>query len=113
MMVSAKTGKGIKNILPEVLEIAQERNRRIPTAELNSLIREAVTSHAPPTVSHHQLRILYATQAETRPPTFIFFVNNPKLSHFSYKRYLENRIRDSFGFHGTPLKFIFKGKAQE
>jgi GTP-binding protein len=81
----------------------------VPTAQLNDLVRAAMADHPPPSTVHGQpVRIFYATQASLAPPTIVFFVNNPKALHFSYKRYLENRIRQIFGFTGAPLKLVFK-----
>jgi len=113
LYVSAKFRRGIDKILAVAQEIAQERLKRVPTSTLNSMVTEAVTTHAPPPVRGKRLKILYATQVEVGPPTFAFFVNNAKLVHFSYQRYLENKLRQAFGFGGTPLRLIFKGRGEE
>lgn len=113
LYVSASFGKGIEDVLRAAREIYEGRKKRIPTAQLNSLVRDAVAAHAPPSAAGKKLKMLYATQAETSPPTFIFFVNDPTLMHFSYRRYLENRLRQSFGFKGTPLRLIFKRRGEE
>jgi GTP-binding protein len=110
LFLSARTGQGVKQVLPVAKKVYEERMKRIPTSLLNSLVRAAVASHSPPTKKGKQLKILYVTQAEVNPPTFVFFVNDARLVHFSYQRYLENRLRHVFGFEGTPLRFIFRGK---
>jgi len=111
--ISAKLKKGIDDVLNAAREVFAERKKRVPTAQLNSAIRDAIASHAPPSAAGKRLRILYATQAEINPPTFVFFVNDVKLMHFSYQRYLENRLRQSFGFKGTPLRLIYKRRGEE
>ncbi|MBE0415824.1 MAG: ribosome biogenesis GTPase Der [Dehalococcoidia bacterium] len=113
LYISAKFGKGIENVLAAAREIFEERKKRVPTALLNSVVRDAVAAHAPPSVGGKKLKVLYATQAESSPPTFIFFVNDATLVHFSYQRYLENRLRQSFGFKGAPLRLIFKRRGEE
>ena len=106
--VSAKLGQGVKKVIPEVLQVYQERFKRLATAEVNEVIQRAAKAHILPRVGGKQLKIRYATQAEVNPPTFVFFVNDTKLVHFSYQRYLENKLRRSFGFAGTPLRLVFK-----
>jgi len=106
--VSAKLGQGVKKVIPEVLQVYQERFKRLATAEVNEVIQRAAKAHILPRVGAKQLKIRYATQAEVNPPTFVFFVNDTKLVHFSYQRYLENKLRRSFGFAGTPLRLVFK-----
>lgn len=113
LFISAKTGQRVGKILSTALQVQEERLRRIPTGELNRLIQQALNSHPPPTRSGKQLKIVYVSQVRTDPPTFLFHVNNPSLVHFSYKRYLENRIRKSYGFLGTPLRFSFRRRSDE
>jgi len=113
LYVSSILGKGIEDVLKASREIYVERKQRVPTAQLNSMVHDAVAAHAPPSAAGKKLKILYTTQAETSPPTFVFFVNDPTLMHFSYRRYLENRLRQSFGFSGTPLRLIFKRRGEE
>ncbi|MFQ5987921.1 MAG: ribosome biogenesis GTPase Der, partial [Dehalococcoidia bacterium] len=113
LFVSAKFGRGVENVLTAAREVFEERKKRVPTSLLNTVIRDAVAAHAPPSVGGKRLKILYATQAEKSPPTFVFFVNDASLMHFSYQRYLENRLRQSFGFQGTPLRLIFKRRGEE
>ncbi len=112
LFISAKYGRGIDDVLNAAREIFEERQKRVATALLNSVIRDAVDTHAPPSVRGKRLKILYATQAEINPPTFVLFINDPTLMHFSYQRYLENRLRQDFGFKGTPLRLIFKRRGE-
>lgn len=111
LFISAKTGQRVDRVLPLALEIAQERQRRIPTSELNALLRRAVYEH-PPTAIHKgaHLRLYYATQPQTAPPVFLFFANNAEQVHWGYARYLENRIRERYGFTGTPIKIVFRSR---
>jgi GTP-binding protein len=112
LFVSAKLGQGVDRVIPRVLKVHQERLKRIPTASINNLMQQAVAAHSPPRSGKKQLKFLYSTQAEVNPPTFVFFVNDARLIHFSYKRYLENRLRESFGFNGTPLRLVFKTRGE-
>ncbi len=108
LYTSAKFGQGVDKVMPQVCQVYQERLKRISTAEVNSVVQQAAAIHSLPRRGGKQLRILYATQAEVNPPTFVFFVNDAKLIHFSYQRYLENKLRQSLGFAGTPFRLIFK-----
>jgi GTPase len=112
LYTSAKTGQGVDKIMPQVNQIQRERLKRHPTAAVNNVIQEAVASHNRPRNRRQQLKIFYATQAEVNPPTFVFFTNNAKMIHFSYRRYLENKLRQAFGFSGTPLRLIFKTRGE-
>lgn len=109
---SAKSKQGVGGVMPVVCQVYEERMKRLPTAEVNSIVQRAVAAHGPARRGARQLKILYATQAEVNPPSFVFFVNDPKLVHFSYRRYLENRLREAFGFWGTPLRIIFKARGE-
>ncbi len=113
LFVSALTGQKVGTVLETALRVYRERLRRVPTSALNRLLREAVASHSPPSKGGKRLRFYYTTQAEVDPPTFVFFVNDPKLVHFSYRRYLENRLREAFGFEGTPLRMHFRRRSEE
>jgi GTP-binding protein len=113
LYTSAKTGQGTGDIMPLVSEVYRERLKRLPTATVNEVIQEAVTAHTRPREGARQLKIFYATQAEINPPTFVFFTNDAKLVHFSYRRYLENKLRQAFGFTGTPLRLIFKTRGEQ
>ena len=112
LYTSAKFGRGIDKIMPQVCQVYQERLKRLPTAAVNSVVQQAVAAHTLPRSGSKQLKVLYATQAEVNPPTFVFFVNDAKLIHFSYQRYLENKLRQSFGFVGTPFRLIFKTRGE-
>lgn len=109
LFISAKTGKRVSTVLPTALRVHQQRLARIPTSMLNDIMREAIARHAPPSKAGKRLKFYYATQAGVAPPTFVFFVNDPELVHFSYERYIENRLREQYGFEGTPLKLVFRG----
>jgi GTP-binding protein len=112
LYVSAKFGQGVDMIMPEVRQVYSQRLKRLSTAAVNDVVQQAAAAHNLPRVGGKQLKILYATQAEVNPPAFVFFVNDAKLIHFSYRRYLENKLRQSFGFTGTPLRLIFKTKGE-
>jgi len=112
LYTSAKFGQGMDKVMPQVCQVYQERLKRLPTAEVNSVVQQAVASHNVPRSGRKRLKILYVTQAEVNPPTFVFFVNDSKLIHFSYQRYLENKLRQSFGFAGTPLRLLFKTRGE-
>jgi GTP-binding protein len=112
LFASALFGRGLDHILSAARDVCRDRQKRLPTALLNEEIGRILAAHSPPSLGGRQLKVSYVTQAEVNPPTFVFFVNDPKLLHFSYKRYLENRLREAFGFGGTPLKLIFKRKGK-
>ena len=113
VFASALTGQRVERILREALRVAEERYRRVPTGELNRLIMDAVRAHPPSHVRNRLPKIFYATQVGVAPPTFVVFVNDPAIVHFSYKRYLENRIRDAYGFLGTPIRLILRQRESE
>ncbi len=112
LYTSAKFGQGVDKVMPQVCQVYQERLKRVATAEVNSVVQQAAAVHSLPRRGGKQLKVLYATQAEVNPPAFVFFVNDAKLMHFSYQRYLENKLRQSFGFAGTPLRLIFKTRGE-
>ncbi|MFL5768554.1 MAG: ribosome biogenesis GTPase Der [Chloroflexota bacterium] len=109
--ISAKTHQRVGRVLELAVDIWGERRKRIATAELNRVIRAATDRQQPPVVKGRRPKIFYGTQAAVAPPTFVFFANDAASVHFSYRRYLENRLRDEFGFHGTPLKLIFRDRS--
>ncbi len=113
VFAAAKTKYHVGPILDEALRIYNMRQQRIPTAELNNVVRAAVQRHRPPVVQGRPMRIYYATQAEVAPPTFVFFVNDPTLLHFSYQRYLENQLREAFGFAGTAIRLQFRARTTD
>jgi len=106
--VSALTGWRLEKLFPLIMKTWQEQHKRIATPLLNELLEDALAVNPPPTVKGKRIRIYYVTQPAVKPPTFVFFANEPELIHFSYKRYLENRIRESFDFSGTPIIIKFK-----
>lgn len=109
LFISAKTGQRVDQILPLALRVQEERLARISTSMLNRILQEAQDVHPPPSHAGRQLKIYYGTQVRTDPPTFVLYVNDPKLFHFSYQRFLENQLRKTYGFLGTPLRFIIRG----
>ncbi|HKZ69485.1 MAG TPA: ribosome biogenesis GTPase Der [Anaerolineales bacterium] len=113
LFISAKTGQRCDQVLPTALRVQEERLVRIPTAELNRLVREAMDKHMPTFKSGKRLKIFYASQVNTDPPTFLFHVNDPQLVHFTYRRFLENQIRERFNFLGTPLRLSFRGRGEK
>ncbi len=110
LFISAKTGQRVDQVLPTALQVYESRALRISTGELNRIVQAATAQHAPPSKAGKRLRFYYATQASVDPPTFVFFVNDPKLVHFSYERYLENALRAAYSFPGTPLRLIFRAR---
>jgi GTP-binding protein len=111
-IVSAKEGIGIKPLLREALRLCDERLRRIETGPLNATIQRAVAERPPAPVRNQQLKLRYVTQAGVAPPTFVFFVNDASLVHFSYRRYLENVLRHHYGFEGVALKLVFRSRKE-
>ncbi len=110
LFISAKTGQRVGQVLDMALRVRDERLVRLSTAELNDIVRSAVARQAPPTKAGKALKFYYATQPSVDPPTFVFFVNDKELVHFSYVRYLENQIRERYPFTGTPLRMLFRGR---
>jgi len=113
LFVSALTRQRIEQVLEVAVRVRQQRYQRVPTGELNDLVRESVTRHNPPSKAGKRLTFYYATQPTVDPPTLVFFVNDRRLVHFSYQRYLENRIRERWGFEGTPLRLRFEGHGKK
>lgn len=112
LFVSAKTNQRVLTILPKVREVAEQHAMRIATPVLNDIIQEATTVTPPPTDKGRRLRINYSTQVSVKPPTFVLFVNDVELMHFSYQRYLENKIREAFPFEGTPIRILVRNKSE-
>ncbi len=110
--VSALTRQRVDRILPLALEISEQRMLRVATSILNRLLRDAIAAHPAPSRQGRPLKFFYATQAEVAPPTFVMFVNDPELVHFSYERFLENRIREVYPFKGTPIRLQFRPRSQ-
>jgi GTP-binding protein len=108
LFISALTGQRVHKIVPTALAVQEARFRRITTGDLNRLVQNALARHAPPSKRGKRLKIYYVSQPGVDPPAFVFHVNDPDLVHFSYKRYLENRLREAYEFPGTPLRLIFR-----
>lgn len=106
VFLSAKTKKRLQRLIPLVKLVSENHAKRIPTNVLNDVIMDALAMNPSPTVKGKKLKVYYTTQVAVKPPTFVVFVNDPEIMHFSFKRFLENRIRESFGFTGTPIKII-------
>ena len=113
VFISALTGQRVSDVISNAIQVDEERHRRIPTSDLNHILQEALAKHQPYGTKGRTLKFYYVTQATVAPPTFIFFVNNHKLVHFGYKRYLENTLREHYPFMGTPLKIIFRSRGSE
>ena len=113
IFISAKTGKNLDNLFNLIVSTFNSSSTRIKTGVLNDLLAQVTARVQPPTDKGKRLKIYYITQANIKPPTFIFFVNNRELFHFSYQRYIENQIRDTFNFEGTPIKFIIRENTKE
>ena len=113
LFVSAKTGQRVEKVLDAAVEVLGNSRRRITTGQLNDLILDAVRISEPPSVNGKRLKIMFVTQAECTPPTFVFFVNETALMHFSYKRYLENCIRNAYDFSGTPVKILVRERDED
>jgi GTP-binding protein len=110
LFISAKTGQGVDEVLPLALRVQEERLVRLSTSKINRILLDAQDRQAPPARAGKQLKLLYGTQVRADPPTFMIYVNDPKLLHFSYRRFLENRLRDEYGFLGTPIRIVAKGR---
>lgn len=113
MFISALTGQRLAKIYELVDEIIDSQTMRIPTGVLNEILTEAVAMKQPPSDKGKRLKIYYMTQVSVKPPTFVMFVNDKELTHFSYTRYIENKIRESFGFRGTPVRFINRERKEK
>ena len=111
VFISAKFGLRVQQVLETALLVVAEREKRVPTAALNKLLTEAVAKHPPASKPGKWVKFFYATQVTTAPPTFVFFCNEPQQIHFSYKRYLENKLRERFSFTGVPLRISFRGRS--
>ena len=113
VFISAKTGQRVDSLFDMIDLAVEENKKRISTGLLNDVINDAIAMVQPPSDKGKRLKIYYGTQASVKPPTFVLFVNNAELAHYSYVRYLENKIRDAFGFRGTPIKFIIREKGEK
>ena len=113
VFASAKTGYHVQSLLDTVLNVTDMRYLRVPTARLNEVVQDAVRRHNPTVVRSKILKIYYATQAQVNPPTFVFFVNDTQAVHFTYERYLENKLREAFSFKGTAIRLFFKPRPKK
>lgn len=113
LFISAKTGKRVENLFELINEVSENNQLRIKTSVLNELLAEAIAMVQPPTDKGKRLKIYYMTQVATKPPTFAIFVNSKKLFHFSYERYIVNKIRETFGFKGTPIRMLTREKSDK
>ena len=110
VFISALTGQRIHEVLEAAQRVYEGRHFRIPTSDLNRLMREAYQKHTPPVRGTRRLKLLYASQVATAPPLILFHVNDPRLVHFTYKRFLENQIRAEYPFAGTPIRLSFRSR---
>jgi len=113
IFISAKTGQRVHRVLPTAMEVVAARRHRLSTSEFNNVLRKAYDSTMPPSRNGRNLRLYYGTQTGVEPPTFVIFVNDPELVHFSYERYLENCIRAHHPFIGTPIRIHFRARRNE
>ena len=112
LFISAKTGQRINKIFDSVEEVIQNQNLRVKTGVLNEIMAEAVALQQPPTDKGKRLKLFYITQVSVKPPTFVIFVNDKELFHFSYQRYIENKIREAFGFNGTSIRLLIRERQE-
>ena len=112
VFISAKTGQRIPRMIELIKASRENNNLRISTGVLNDVLIEAMAMQQPPSDKGRQLRIYYITQASVKPPTFVLFVNDRTLMHFSYRRYIENQLREAFGFTGTPIHFVVRERKE-
>ena len=113
LSISALTGQRVNRVLEMVKSVYAQASRRITTGLLNDILQDAQQAMQPPATSGRRLKIYYATQSVTNPPTFVLFVNDETLMHFSYQRFLENRFRQAFGFEGTPIRFVLRERGND
>ncbi len=113
LFISAKTGQRVDQVLPMALRVQEERLARLTTSKINEVIHNAQDAHPHPSHAGRQLKMFYGTQVRSDPPTFMIYVNEPKLMHFTYLRYLENQIRAEYGFLGTPIRIVTKGRREK
>ena len=111
--VSAMTGQRVEKLLAEARNVYEQASLRVTTSVLNDVVRDAILAVEPPSDNGRRLKVLYATQSDVCPPTFVFFVNDEKLVHFSYRRYLENSLRKAFEFRGTPIRLVFRNRRDD
>ena len=108
LFISALTGQRVSQVLPMALRVQEERLVRLSTSQINRILQDAQDKHVAPSHTGRQFKIYYGTQVRSDPPTFLLYVNDPKLAHFTYLRFLENRIRGSYGYLGTPIRLVMR-----
>lgn len=113
LFISAKTGQRVDQVLPLALRVQEERLARLSTSQINQILMKAQDEHPAPSHAGRALKMYYGTQVRSDPPTFMIYVNDPTLAHFSYRRFLENRIRAEYGFLGTPIRLVMKGRKEK
>ena len=113
LFISAKTGQRLDRLFETIRKVANANAMRITTGTLNDVLAQATARVQPPTDKGKRLKIYYMTQAGTKPPTFVCFVNQAELFHFSYQRYLENQIRETFGLEGTPIRLVVRERGEK
>ena len=113
LFISARTGQRVEQVLPLALQVQEERLARLTTSQINQILMKAQDEHPAPSRSGRALKMYYGTQVRSDPPTFMIYVNDPKLAHFSYRRFVENRIRAEYGFLGTPIRLVMKGRKEK
>ena len=112
IFISAKTGQRVDKVLPLALRVQEERLVRLSTSQVNKIIQKAQDMHPAPSRTGRALRIYYGTQVRNDPPTFLLYVNNPELVHFTYLRYIENQFRNHYPFIGTPIRLVLKKRRE-
>ena len=112
LFISAKTGQRVEQVMPMALRVQEERLARLTTSKINEVIHRAQDAHPHPSHAGRHMKMFYGTQVRSDPPTFMIYVNEPKLMHFTYLRYLENQIREEYGFLGTPIRIVTKGRRE-
>jgi GTPase len=112
LFISAKNGQRVEQVLPLALQVQEERLARITTSQINQVLQKAQDEHPAPSRAGRSLKMYYGTQVRSDPPTFMIYVNDPRLAHFSYRRFVENRIRAEYGFVGTPIRLVLKGRKE-
>lgn len=113
LFISARTGQRVEQVMPLALQVQEERLARLTTSQINQILMKAQDEHPAPSRSGRALKMYYGTQVRSDPPTFMIYVNDPKLAHFSYRRFVENRIRAEYGFLGTPIRLVMKGRKEK
>jgi GTP-binding protein len=113
LFISAETGQRVHRLFELINRVYEQSNKRVTTGVLNNILSDAMARMQPPSKKGRRLRIYYITQTGTGPPNFVVFLNDPELFHYSYQRYIENRIRDTCGFEGTPVRFTVKQRGEK